>query len=188
VQNGSKERAVAVWISLLRAINLGSHNKVNMPSLREALDVAGFRDVRTYVQSGNVVAASSHRSESGVCKAVAKVVAEEFSLDVPVIARTPHEWRQAIDANPFGQRSYDDPKLTSIVFLPSKPTAANAKSLEDGDWDDDEVVVNGREVYLWYARNVHRSKLTPTVLGRRLGLDGTARNWRTVLAIRDLLA
>jgi uncharacterized protein (DUF1697 family) len=178
---------MAVWISLLRAINLGSHNKVNMPALREALEDAGFRDVRTYVQSGNLVAASSHRSEAAVCKAVAKVVSDSFSLDVPAIARTPKHWVEAIDANPYGQRSYDDQKLTAVVFLPSKPTAKAVKSLVEGDWKGDEVVVRGREVYIWYARSVHQSKLTPVVLGRRLSVDGTARNWRTVLAIRDLL-
>jgi uncharacterized protein (DUF1697 family) len=179
---------VAVWISLLRAINLGSHNKVNMPALRKALEEAGFRDVRTYVQSGNVVAESAHRSEAAVCKAVAKVVSDSFSLDVPVIARTAKQWEQAIESNPFGQRSYDDQKMTSIVFLPSKPKASDVKSLVEIDWNGDEVVVQGREVYIWYAKNVHQSKLTSAVLGRRLGVDGTARNWRTVLAIRDLVA
>jgi uncharacterized protein (DUF1697 family) len=179
---------MAVWISLLRAVNLGSHNKVNMPALRAALEDAGFRDVRTYVQSGNVVAGSAHRNEAAVCEAVAKVVSDSFSLEVPVIARTAKQWEQAIEANPFGQRSYDDQKMTSIVFLPSKPKASGVKGLEEADWNGDEIVVQGREVYIWYARNVHQSKLTPAVLGRRLGVDGTARNWRTVLAVRDLLS
>jgi uncharacterized protein (DUF1697 family) len=179
---------MAIWIALLRAVNLGAHNKVNMPALRAALADAGFQDVRTHVQSGNIVTASSHRSESTVCKAVGKVLSDTFSLDVPVIARTPKQWTQVVETNPFGQRSYDDQKRTSVVFLPARPKADGVKSLENGDWKGDEVVVRGREVYIWYSENVHQSRLSAPALKRHLGVDGTARNWRTVLAIRDLLA
>jgi uncharacterized protein (DUF1697 family) len=157
-----------------------------MPALRAALEQDGFTDVRTYVQSGNVVAQSSHRSEAAVGKAVAAVLVERFGVSEPVIARNATAWQQVIEANPFGQRSYDDPRMTAVTFLPSKPGAHDMAKLKQTAGDD-EIVVHGRELYLWYANGTHRSKLTPTVLARELGVYGTSRNWRTVLAIADLI-
>jgi uncharacterized protein (DUF1697 family) len=177
---------VAVWISLLRAVNLGSRNKVNMPALRAALEDAGFTDVRTYVQSGNVVATSSHRSEAAVAEAVSAVLGASFGVDEPVVARNATAWQQVIEANPFGQRSYDDPRMTAVTFLPSKPGPHDVAKLKRAAGDD-EIVVHGRELYLWYANGTHRSKLTPALLARELGVPGTSRNWRTVLAIADLI-
>ncbi len=173
---------------MLRAINLGNHNKVNMPALRAALAKNGFSDVRTYVQSGNLVANSKHRSEGRVIVAVHDVVADEFGIDVPVIARTPRQWQHVIDANPFGDRSVQEPTLTAVSFMTEKPDPAAVDALQDGDWGGDEIVVTGREAYISYAKNVHGSKLTPALLARRLDSEGTARNWRTVLAIRDLIS
>ena len=174
------------WISLLRAVNLGSHNKVSMPTLREHLADAGFEDVRTYVQSGNLVTTSSHRTERGVARAIAKVVAEGHGLDVPVIVRSPADMARVLALDPFPAASKRQPKLVSVVFFEAE--------LQDGDAFaehaaslGEEVVVDGRELYVSYsARGVHASKLTPAVLRRRLGQDGTARNWRTVQALVQL--
>jgi uncharacterized protein (DUF1697 family) len=177
---------VAVWVSLLRAINLGAHNKVNMPALRAALEEDGFTDVRTYVQSGNVVAQSSHRSEAAVEKAVAAVLVSRFGVDEPVVARKAAGWRNVIEGNPFGQRSYDDPTRTAVTFLAAAPESHDLTKLKRLAGDD-EIVIHGRELYLWYAEGTHRSKLTPSVLARELGVHGTSRNWRTVLAIADLI-
>jgi uncharacterized protein (DUF1697 family) len=177
---------VPVWISLLRAVNLGSRNKVNMPALRAALEAVGFTDVRTYVQSGNVVARSSHRSEAAVAKDVSAVLVESFGIDEPVVARNATAWQQIIEANPFGQRSYDQPRMTAVTFLPAKPGAHDVEKLRRAAGDD-EIVVHGRELYLWYSNGTHRSRLTPAMLARELGVPGTSRNWRTVLAIADLV-
>jgi uncharacterized protein (DUF1697 family) len=174
------------WISLLRAVNLGSHNKVSMPALREHLAEAGFEDVRTYVQSGNLVTSSRHRTEHGVARAIAKVVADRHGVDVPVVVRSPDDMARVLALDPFPAATKRQPKLVSVVFFEKqlvggKAFAAHAASLGE------EVVVDGRELYISYtARGVHASKLTPALLRRRLGQDGTARNWRTVGALVDL--
>lgn len=174
------------WISLLRAVNLGSHNKVSMPALREHLAEAGFEDVRTYVQSGNLVTTSGHRTERGVARAVAKVVAERHGVDVPVIVRSPDALARVLALNPFPAAAKRQPKLVSVVFFERALDRADAFA-EHAASLGEEVVVDGRELYISYtARGVHASKLTPAVLRRRLGQDGTARNWRTVQALVDL--
>jgi uncharacterized protein (DUF1697 family) len=174
------------WISLLRAVNLGSHNKVSMPALREHLADAGFEDVRTYVQSGNLVTTSAHRTEQGVARAVAKVVAERHGVDVPVIVRSPEDVARVLALDPFPAATKRQPKLVSVVFF-EKPLVGGKAFAEHAISLGEEVVVDGRELYISYtARGVHASTLTPAVLRRRLGQDGTARNWRTVQALVDL--
>jgi uncharacterized protein (DUF1697 family) len=174
------------WISLLRAVNLGSHNKVSMPALREHLAEAGFEDVRTYVQSGNLVTTSGHRTERGVARAVRKVVAERHGVDVPVIVRSPEDLARVLALNPFPAAARSRPQLVSVVFFEQALDGADA-FVEHAASLGEEVVVVGRELYVSYtARGVHATKLTPAVLRRRLGQDGTARNWRTVQALVDL--
>ncbi len=176
------------WISLLRAVNLGSHNKLPMPALRKALDAAGFEDVRTYVQSGNIVAGSSHRSESGVATAMHDLISAEFGLDVPVIVRKADQLAKVLALDPFPDESATQPKLVAVVFLERPVTdEESAAILEFADSVGEQVHVDGRELYIAYTETgVHASKLTPTAIGRRLGQQGTARNWRTVAALADM--
>jgi uncharacterized protein (DUF1697 family) len=177
---------VPVWVSLLRGINLGARNKVNMPRLREALTEAGFAEVQTLVQSGNVVARSRHRSGDAVAAAVRGVVRDTFDLDVPVIVRTPAQLRAVLDWNPFPEQAASEPKLVHVVHLPKAPPASAVRELLGADVAPDAVAAKGREVVLCYAQSMHASKLPRSKLVSRLTADGTARNWRTLTALVDL--
>jgi uncharacterized protein (DUF1697 family) len=177
---------VAVWVSLLRGINLGARNKVNMPRLRDALTEAGFTEVRTLVQSGNVVASSRHRSADAVAKAVRAVVRESFDVDVPVIVRTPAQLRAVLDWNPFPEQAAKEPKLVHVVHLPKAPPAGAVKELLAADVAPDAVAARGREIVLCYAESMHASRLPKSKLVSSLTADGTARNWRTLSALVEM--
>jgi uncharacterized protein (DUF1697 family) len=174
------------WIGLLRAINLPSHNKVAMPRLREALTKDGFTDVRTYVQSGNIVLGSRQRSASAVGKRIGAVIQDEFGLTVPVVVRSPAEIAAVIDANPFPEAAAERPKMLHVTFLDADPDADGVETIHTGDLTRDVCRVDGRQLYVDYVNGVHGSKLTATYFSRRLRVDGTARNWRTVLALAEL--
>jgi uncharacterized protein (DUF1697 family) len=174
------------WIALLRAINLGARNKVAMPRLREVLADDGFADVRSYVQSGNLVLRSSRRSATSVGKRIGELVEREFGLMVPVVVRTPAEIESVIDANPFPEAAAERPKQLHVVFLEADPDADGVDALHSDELTRDVCRVDGRHLYVDYTDGVHGSKLTPTYFSRRLGVDGTARNWRTVLAVAEL--
>lgn len=178
---------MTMWVILLRAINLGAKNKVPMPALREAMSAAGFRDVGTYVQSGNVVATSAHRSPYRVADAVHDLVVSEFGVDVPVIVRTPSELTAAVAANPFPQAAAERPKALHVWFLAATPSTEGVEALLAEPVAADACQVVEDQLYIDYVDGVHGSTLTPDFLRRRLGVDGTARNWRTVLAIADML-
>jgi uncharacterized protein (DUF1697 family) len=176
---------VPVWVSLLRGINLGSHNKVNMPRLREALADAGFRDVRTYVQSGNVITRSGHRSPDRVADDVRRVVRASFDVDVPVIVRSPGQLRDVLAWCPFPDAA-DRPKQVHVVHLETAPNDDDVRALTEVDWSPDAVQVRGSEVVIRYADTMHSSRLQSSGLLKTLRTDGTARNWRTLSALVDL--
>lgn len=174
------------WIALLRAVNLGAHNKVSMPKLRELLAAEGFGEIRTYVQSGNIVALSPQRSAAAVEKLICALITREFGLSVPVVVRTPGELVAVIEANPFPAAAQARPKQLHVTFLAGDPDVDGVAAIHGDDLTRDVCRVDGRHLYVDYVEGVHGSKLTPTYFARRLGVEGTARNWRTVLALDEM--
>jgi uncharacterized protein (DUF1697 family) len=179
---------VPVWVSLLRGINLGARNRVDMPALRAALADGGFRDVRTYVQSGNVVARSAHRSPDRVSAAVRATVRDRFGVDTPVVVRSPQQLREVLDWCPFGTEAAERPTAVHVLHLQEDPDPSRVRDLLARDWSPDGVAARGREVVIRYAETMHAGRLQHTAALRRLAVDGTARNWRTLTALVELTA
>jgi uncharacterized protein (DUF1697 family) len=175
------------WVCLPRALNLGSRNKVNMPRLRDALGEAGFADVRTYVQSGNIVLSSSMRSPARVAAAVGDVLRESFSVDTPVVIRTPAQLQAVALWDPFADQSAERPASVHVLHLETEPDPAALAALLDADWGDDRVAVRGLEIVIAYGQDITASRLQHGPMLKRLGVVGTARNWRTLLALVDLV-
>jgi uncharacterized protein (DUF1697 family) len=171
-------------IVLLRGINLGSTNRVAMPSLRSALEDAGFEDVATYVQSGNVVLSSSDPAAK-VGRAVERLIEKEFGLEIPVVVRTRAQVAAVVKRNPLGKVA-KNPKRYQVSFLEKKPTAALMRKLEAVAAPTERVVSAGREIYAWHPEGVARSKLWAALAGKDLGVTATARNWTTVTTLLEL--
>jgi uncharacterized protein (DUF1697 family) len=155
-----------------------------MPKLREALAEAGFRDVRTYVQSGNVVLSSGAKPES-VARKCERTIAEHFDLEIPVIVRTRDELARIVERNPLRDVA-DNPKRYQVTFLDGKLKPEVVRKLEAAAAPSERFVVDGREVYAWTPSGVARSKLWALLAGRSLGVTATARNWTTVTKMLEL--
>jgi uncharacterized protein (DUF1697 family) len=172
---------VARQIVLLRGINIGPRNRIAMPELREALADAGFKDVQTYVQSGNVVLASRVKPET-VASKVEREISARFGLEIPVVARTRDELAEVVRRNPLGKVAAE-PKRHLVTFLSAELGPEVVGKLESLAAPDEEVTVIGREVYSWHPRTVARSRLWAELAGKRLGVIATSRNWTTVEAL-----
>lgn len=181
-----KTEAMTTWIAMLRAVNLGARNKVPMPALREALTDAGLGEVRTYVQSGNIAFTSRHRSPDAVASKVRDVVRREFDVDQPVLVRSIEQIETVIAGNPYPRAALDRPKLLHVTFLTSVPEPAGVQTVHSDPVSRDVCRIVGAHLYVDFAESVHGSRLSAQWITRRLGVDGTARNWRTVLALMDL--
>ena len=155
-----------------------------MPRLRSALEEAGFENVATYVQSGNIVLSSSD-SAAKAAQACERLVKKEFGLDIPVVVRTRAQLAEVVKHNPLGKVA-KDPKRYQVSFLEKKPNAALVRKLEDVAAPAERVVAHGREIYAWHPEGVARSKLWAALAGKGLGVTATARNWTTVTKLLEL--
>jgi uncharacterized protein (DUF1697 family) len=173
-------------IALLRGINLGPHRRIAMPVLRETIASAGFDDVRTYVQSGNVVLASDAPPDQ-VERELERLIAERFGFEVGVVVRTGEELEQVIKRNPLGDVAVN-PKRYQVSFLSSELDRERARTLADLATDSERFVAIGRELYAWHPDGVARSKLSAKLASPSLGVKATARNWATVTALREMAA
>ena len=171
-------------IVLLRGINIGARNRIAMPALREALEAAGFEDVRTYVQSGNVVLASSAKPEA-VQRKVEALIGKEFGLEIAVVVRSKAQLAAVAKRNPL-KGVAKDPKRYQVTFLSKKLPAKAVGALEEAATEHEQFVVDGREVYAWHPDGAARSKLWAKLAGKGLGVTATSRNWTTVEALLEL--
>lgn len=164
-------------VALLRGINVGGHHVVPMADLRAALERAGLNDVRTYIQSGNVVFRSTD-PDPGVT--VGRVVRETFGFDVPVVVRTLDEVERIAATHP-GLGGEVPAKWLHVFLLDRRVDDADAPDPER--FGADRFVVDGSEIYATYPNGVGRSKLTLDVVERAFGAVATARNLSTLAAI-----
>jgi uncharacterized protein (DUF1697 family) len=171
-------------IVLLRGINLGSRNRVSMPELRALLADGGFDDVRTYLQSGNVVL-SSRASADSVARTCERLIADMLGLEIDVVVRTRDEFAKVVRRNPLGKVAAD-PKRYQVSFLAHELDAAVARRLRELVVEPEQLVISGREIYAWHPAGVARSKLWTQLAGRALGVTATARNWTTVTSLLAL--
>ncbi|WP_231186693.1 DUF1697 domain-containing protein [Haladaptatus sp. DYF46] len=171
------------YIAFLRGINVGAHNRMKMDDLRVLFESLGYENVRTYIQSGNVVFET--QSDEGTIRSdVTDAIADTFSYDITVMVRTRTELVAAVDKQPFGEPSNDSIKRY-LTFLNEVPTAERREKLLDSQSEAESFEIRGRDVY----SSLDKGKLGPgrfTDVGQKLGMAATRRNWNVVTAVVDL--
>jgi uncharacterized protein (DUF1697 family) len=168
----------SVWIALLRAVNLGSRNKVPMAGLRDLFEEAGGEDVRTYIQSGNVV----FRRTKPDREALEAAIAKEFGVKTVIVLRSARQIKKLAGSHPFGK----DTSNSHVAFLREKPGRVALRKLAEVDAGTDRIEVIGSDVALHYPNGFQGATLTAAKLEKLLGVQGTARNWRTVAKLAEL--
>lgn len=174
------------YLALLRGINVGGKNRVPMKELRLVVEDMGHEDVRTYLQSGNVVFESRSRASKKLATEVEDAISETFGLEISVIMRTQGELKRVASGNPFPTEGVN-PTSLHVMFLAEPASAKAARSLDPDRSPPDEFEVKGREVYMWFPKGYGRSKLTIDYFEKKLGTRATARNWNTVVKLLELM-
>jgi uncharacterized protein (DUF1697 family) len=177
---------VSRFAVLLRAVNLGSHQKVAMSELRRVLESLGYTDVATYLQSGNAVVTSPATDSARLAGDIRTGLSKELGLDTAVMVRTGPELAAVIADNPFPDL-VAHPTLLHVAFLSAQPDPAQVARIDPTKYAPDEFRVGDRALYIHYANGAGRSKLTSATLAR-LKVDATGRNWNTVRALAEMTA
>jgi uncharacterized protein (DUF1697 family) len=152
-----------------------------MPALRERLTAAGLMDVRSYLQSGNVVV-STDRPPDELARACEAQITEDFGLGISVLVRTREELAQVVSGNPLAKVAIN-PKRYQVSFCAAEPDPALVERLGALAVPPERFVAVGRELYAWHPNGVARSRLWAELGSRKLEVTATARNWTTVTTL-----
>lgn len=162
------------YFGFLRAVNVVGRNVVRMEELKTLCTDLGYREVRTLLNSGNVVFSAKRATPKQIEDAIRK----HSQLEIKVMLRTEDELRDVVARNPF--ETIRNPSSLLVIFLDRAPAAAAVARLREIYHGPEVFHASGRELYVDYMDGVARSKLTSNLLERTLGVSGTGRNWNTV--------
>jgi uncharacterized protein (DUF1697 family) len=175
-----------IYISLLRGINVGAHKRMKMEQLRQAFEAMGFEQVKTYIQSGNVVFKSAKISTFALSKKIEEKILKDFGFSVSVVSRTAAEMAAAIASNPFLKERGADPEKLHITFLSEALGSAALTKLADLTVAPDQFRCRGKDIYFYLPNGTAESLLMKKPLDRLLGVVITTRNWRTANQLSDM--
>ena len=165
------------YVALLRGVNVGGR-KLPMADLRATFDAIGHTDVRTYIQSGNVVFHAGGAPADKLRADIEAAIAHDSGLDVTVLMRTPAELTRVLKRNPYGADAY-------VTFLDDKPTAKQIAAVDPAPYAPDEFTVDGREIFLRCENGYGRTKINNSFFERKLATRATTRNWNTVQILHE---
>jgi|SRR5215210_744226 len=176
----------ARYVALLRAVNLAGHNRVAMAALRDLCTGLGFLDSQTLLQSGNIVFRSHLRDSGELERTLEAELARRLEVETEFMVRSGAEWRKIVSGNPFRAEAEGDPGHLLLMILKQAVSAQAVKELQAAISGREVVRGAGREVYIVYPDGVGRSRLTISMIEKRLGTRATGRNWNTVLKLQAL--
>jgi uncharacterized protein (DUF1697 family) len=176
------------YVALLRAINVGGNNKVGMADLREMLGDMGFENAKTLLQSGNAVFQCAKRSETALEAELESATKDRFVVDIDYVVRSSRDVDQVIAKNPFPDAAKTDPSHLVVMFFKSAPSRETLEGVRGAIKGREEIELIGREAFITYPDSIGTSKFTGNVIEKKFGVRGTARNWNTVLKLRDLVS
>jgi uncharacterized protein (DUF1697 family) len=175
-----------IYISLLRGVNLGPYNRMKMEDLKKSCETLGFGQIKTYVQSGNVIFKAAKQSTSGLSAKLKEKILADFGYTVPVLTKTAEEIEKAIRNNPFLKENGIDTSKLHVSFLWEAPSAASLKKLGELPAKPDQFRHHGCEIYLYCPNGYGKTKLSNNILERVLSVGVTTRNWKTVNSLHEM--
>jgi len=170
---------MATSVALLRGVNVGGRNMVSMAELRDAVESLGLDDVRTYIQSGNLLFTSKRGITASKIEAA---INKRFGLDVDVALRTRTQLQRVVERNPFPKNAAGN---VHVGFMTKLPAAAAVKAMDPDKFLPERFEVVGSELYLFLPNGLGRSKLPPYAV-RGVKVPTTVRNWKTVTKLLEL--
>jgi uncharacterized protein (DUF1697 family) len=180
------------YIALLRGINVGGHKKILMADLRALLESLNLKNVQTYIQSGNVVFTCASREASGDTRAeekhdfediIAKAIEAKYGWNVPILIKKASEMVKIIEKCPF---SSEKREKSYFILLKSKPTPELFKATQEFSSSDEEFYIYDNCVYIFYSVGAGKAKLGINFFEKKLEVQATARNYRTMMKLIEM--
>lgn len=178
------------YLALLRGINVSGKKIIRMEDLRKLMETAGYKNVKTYIQSGNVIFESAEKSKDTLAKAIEVLIEKQYGFDVTVFVTDKKSVEQAIDNNPFIEGREEEPsgfKKLYVTFLSEIPSQENMEKLRQAPIGKDLIEVADDILYFNMESKASDSKLSNNLIESKLKLKATTRNWNTTLKLLTMM-
>lgn len=168
------------YISILRGINVSGHKMIKMNELVSLFESLHFENVKTYIQSGNVIFQTHETDVHDLAKRIEAKISEQFGFEVPVLVKEKNDIISVIQNNPFLKLSDKDVTKLHVTFLSQEPDKSNLDKINQGQYLPDEYILSGSIIYLYCPNGYGNTKLNNNFLENKLKVVATTRNWKTV--------
>ncbi|MEO6905006.1 MAG: DUF1697 domain-containing protein [Ginsengibacter sp.] len=176
-----------VFISILRGINVSGQKKILMADLKALYEKLGFKNVSTYIQSGNVIFESNEKlPDTELAKKIETTIDRKYGFEVVVIIRSEEEMKGTISSNPFLKEKNSDTKRLYVTFLSEIPAKENVESIGNVDFSPDRFIIFEKVVYIYVDNGYGETRISNNFFEKKLKVKATTRNWNTVNKLSDL--
>ena len=174
------------YISLIRGINVSGQKKLPMAELRELLSIKGLQDVKTYIQSGNVVFQHSAKAPE-LSVIISNAIREKFGYEVPVITLQKSDIDRAIALSPYSKEAFDEPNKVMITFFDQKPNPEGVDELNKLKLEGEFFQIENDHMHFYFSMGAGQAKMNNNLIERKLKVQATTRNWRTLHKLLEML-
>ncbi len=175
------------FVSLFRGINVGGQHSVRMDELKALYESLGFKDVATYIQSGNVVFTGDGADVAQLTRRIENSFVQKCGFSTKVIVRTAAELQDIVAHNPFQDQPQKESKWVVVLFLATQPDRIALEDLQKSYDGPEEFYLIGQELFIYYPNGIGRSRLTVPLIDKKLKTTGTGRNWNTILQLQKMM-
>jgi len=167
------------YVALLRGINVGGNTMIKMAELKSTFENLGFKNVVSYINSGNLAFDTAKASEEKICTKIEKAIEKDFGKAIPVMVREQSSIKKILDDNPF-HGAYESHKLMHVLFMKEEMPKGKQELLKAAETENEKFEVRGLEIYALLKQGVADSLLGKGFIDKKLKVPVTGRNWRTV--------
>ncbi|RKE98427.1 DUF1697 domain-containing protein [Ichthyenterobacterium magnum] len=172
-----------IYIVLLKGINVGGHKKVPMADLRNLLTASGFEDVKTYIQSGNIILKSAETNLQNLEHKIQKAIIEKFGFEVSVLVRIRQDLQRIFNDCPFSEEK----KVKSyFTMLHTTPDSELVKAASEKIYKGEEYFIINDCIYFYCEKGYGKAKFNMSFFERKLKTIGTARNYNTMVKLLSM--
>jgi len=171
---------MAVFISLLRGINVSGQKIIKMTYLKNMFEELGYTNVITYLQSGNVIFETGNKESARLDDEISAQINKKFGFEVPVLVLSSIQLMNIVENNVYKDDNTKDPAFLHVTFLASRPKDFDFESIKNKRAKGEEITIKENAVYLYCPHGYGKTKLTNNFLETKLKVKATTRNWKTV--------
>lgn len=177
----------ATYIALLRGINVTGHKTILMEDLKGLFEKMDFQDVKSYIQSGNILFKSGDTvSDAELTQRIQQSITARYNFYVPVFIRSREEMMRIMKDNPFLKEKDINPDWLYVTFLSESPRQSDREAILKYDFSPERFLVVRNEAYLYCPQGYGNSKISNLFFENRLKLSATTRNWKTVAKLVEM--